>query len=602
MRIIIQLIFLALFCIQLPLYAASALRVSSYDIEDGLSQETILCIYQDRHGFMWFGTEDGLNRFDGKHFKVFKHQPGNLNSLAQNKITAITQDSTGTMWVTTAMGSLHRFERDTEQFTLFKNEQFKGSSTSAALLNFNDSQLWVGQSNEIARFDINTQQFEQLKLPSTSPSPSSNQKSSSPATNSTSSSEIYTMKQDHNGNVWIGTVGNGLFLYLTKQQQFKHYLHEPENPTSINSNTIKKVQIDSSNTLWIGTNNGLARYNPKTDDFERFVYDKNNPKSLGGNSVNAIIEDNQHRLWVGTYNGLNAMEPSTHQFTRFNPDYSRKNALTNGLIDALYVSRDNVLWIGLSANGLNKYNLSAERFNLTKMNNTAINSSQRTASQRYASSGKNVIWALAEDHKDNLWIGAEGGGVSHFNRADNSYRHYQKDENNPNSLSSNRIFSLLESSPGIMWVGTFDAGINILDTHTNTVTRFSHDPADPHSLGHNMVLTLFKDSNDNLWVGTRGGLSLYDPVNRRFDNFTHDSANPHSISNNLIIDIDQSDPQTLWVATATGGLNEMNIKTKKFRQYYPQQPHSNGEKNQTLTSITPSIDGELWVTSTTGIY
>ncbi|NQZ09498.1 MAG: hypothetical protein HRT35_20295 [Algicola sp.] len=595
MRIIIQLIFLALFGFQTSSYAASALRVSSYDIEDGLSQETILCIFQDRHGFMWFGTEDGLNRFDGQHFKVFKHQPGNPNSLAQNKITAITQDSTGTMWVTTAMGRLHRFERDTELFTRFKSQQFEGSSTSTALLNFNDTQLWVGQSNQIARFNIKTQQFNQLELPSTSRSGTA--KSSSP------SSEIFTMARDHNGDVWIGTVGNGLFVYLTKQQQFRHYLHERENPTSINSNTIKKVLIDSSNTLWIGTTNGLARYNPKTDDFERFIYDKNNPKSLSGNSVNAIIEDTQQRLWIGTYNGLNAMEPSTRHFTRFNSDYSRKNALTNGLIDTLYVSNDNVLWIGLSANGLNKYNLSAERFNLTKMSSPAQgNASPKNRSQGSSSSGNNVIWALAEDHKDNLWIGAEGGGVSHFNRADNSYRHYQKDENNPNSLSSNRIFSLLESSPGIMWVGTFDAGVNILDTHTNTVTRFAHDPADPHSLSHNMVLTLFKDSHDNLWVGTRNGLSLYDPVNRRFDNFTHDPANPHSISNNLIIDIDQSDSQTLWVATATGGLNEMNIKTKSFRHYYPQQPHSNGEKNQSLTSITPSIDGDLWVTSSVGIY
>lgn len=576
------MVLLALLFITFNTFAG--LRFERFDSEHGLSQESITDIFQDSYGFIWIGTEDGLNRFDGYHFKVFRHQRDDLNSLSDNYVTEITQDSDGTLWVATYNGGLNRFDHATEQFHRLKNASDNPHSLPSDRLfcmtiNPQD-QLWLGLLGEVAILDINSgaqAKFSQLTLP-LDKQPSLRK------------SRVVNIEFDFDQSVWIATEGSGLYHYKVKQQSFDHYLFEADNPSGLLDNKVQDVYLDSSDNLWIATGNGLSTFDRDTKQFNHFRHDPNDYNTLSGNLINAVIEDNANRLWVATSTGLNRFDEKNQNFIRYLPDISNKNTLTTGFVDRLAVSKDNVLWVGLKTNGLNKVNLNAEQFNLNRTNVTNPN----------ALSG-NIIWALNESHDGNLWIGTEEGGLNYFNRTTGHFSHYRHDINNPNSIASDRIYSVLEVAPGKVWIGTVDKGVDFFDVQNNKVTHYRFDMNDPNSLSNDTVLKIFKDSKQNLWVATRSGLNRFDPQKQHFIRYLHDENNPHSIGDNLVGDIFQSDPNTLWLATAGSGLNQLDITSEKFTRFTHNSENQSSIISNTVMAITSAGNNKVWLSTMGGL-
>lgn len=552
-------------------------RFEQLSINDGLSQNTITSLMQDQQGFLWIGTQDGLNRYDGYQFKTFHHNPNQNNTLSDDYITALHQDKAGNIWIGTFTGGLNRYNPDTETFTNYTHNNQNQNSLSGnqvtTIISDQQGRIWTGTwGGGITILDTSANQYTRLTHDRRT-------------AKSLSHNLVWKIFKDRQNRIWVGTYGGGLNLYDETIDGFIHYKHDQNNPNSLSSDKIWSLAQNQAGQIWIGTEGGgLNRFDPINQQFTHYQHDASNPHSLSHNIVRDIIVDQEDNLWVGTYGGLNKLSFGSEQFIRYSKASVGTNGLSGNVIFSLLQSRDGAIWVGLQADGLNKYNPQQAQFvhmQHDRTNPDSLNS--------------NSVWSFLEDSAGTLWVGTDEGGLNQYDPINNRFIAYKHDPNDPNSIISNRVWALAEDKQGYIWIGTYGSGVSRLDPKTKQFIHYQHNENNNNSLSNNRVMSIFIDKNDTLWVGTYIGLNRFNANSGTFTHFKYDPMNSNTISNDAILSIDQSKNGHMLIGTYSGGFNIIDPKTRQVTRYQTNKFDQNSINNNTVMDSFEDSDGFIWL-------
>jgi signal transduction histidine kinase/CheY-like chemotaxis protein/ligand-binding sensor domain-containing protein len=594
---------------------------------NGLSDLNVNAILQDKRGFIWVGTADGLNRYDGYKFRVYRNDIKDTSSIGGSYIQNIAEDVEGNIWVATIGGGLNKFDRKTNRFHRYRHDEKNINSIASDFVTrvavdkygkiwaatqysgldvfdpkrgiflhylhkqndpksiigneisaiFNDSQnnIWVGTANNgLSKFDRETQSFV-------------NYKHIEGDKGSISGNRITAIFEDSGQKLWVGTQEKGLNLYNGHTGTFKHFLHDPRNPNSLCHNSIQSITEDDNHNLWIGTENGgLSIYSYAWEQFFTYSHDDVDNTSLGGNSVDVIRKDKDGNMWIGVFGGgVNLYKKSAADFTHYKHS-SQPTSLSNDYVLSIFEDENYNIWLGTDGGGLNLFNLKTGKFTTFRHQDNNKNSI----------SGDNILTVKQDDQK-NLWVGTWGNGVSVMNTQTRTFKTFRHDPANSNSISGDNVYAVAQTPDKRIWLGTFGDGLNLYDPATNVFTHFRNDPANPQSLGCDRINAMLCDSKGNLWLATDdAGLCLFDTHNYTCKSFKHDDNIRTSISNSTASDIFEDHLGRIWVSTL-GGLNLFDFKTKHFESFKTKD----GLPNDYIEAILEDDKGHLWLSTNNGL-
>ena len=594
-------------------------------LEQGLSQSAVYSIYQDSQGFMWFGTEDGLNRYDGNRIKIYSHDPADFTSLSNNTIYAILEDSNGFLWFGTHGGGLCKYDRSRDQFTTYRSTPLDSTSLSTdyvfAIVEdpFHPGVLWVGTSRgfniydpEIDGFTTNMIDYE--------------------VSMDLIDYGIYTLFLDHQQTLWIGT-DYGLASLDLEHGSFHHYVYSPDQPEGLSRNVIYAVHEDMNNLLWVATGRGLNSFDRQSGTFGHYPSDPKNPESISNDLVYSIYTDYSGYTWFGTYKGLNKYDPRTQRFSRIFTNPINVGSISSDYILSLYSDRSQVLWIGTSSGGVNLHDLKHRKFSHQKSDPGNPNSMSSNQVMAIYKDSSNMVWIgttdkgldtynpmtdqfthfqhdpdnpyslsdnsiafLFEDTRGDLWVGSSGG-LNKFSRSTGQFTRYVNDPENPQTLSDNNAFSMVQATEDVYWIGTFGGGLNRYNARDNIFTTFEADPGNPNSLSDNNIYCLFLDQQGVLWIGTDNGMDKFDESSGEFHHFKHVLDDTRSLSNNAVYCILEDEGGDLWIGTGGGGLNKYDRKTGLFTSFTKRD----GLPNDVVYAIVAGQDGAFWLSTNLGL-
>lgn len=562
---------LSLFLI-LPIVSFSSppsLRFKTIARSEGLSNSTVECILQDSKGFIWIGTRDGLNKYDGYEITVYKMNPKNANSLSDNYVRYIYEDRQNNLWIGTSNG-LNLFNRHNGTFTRYKHRNNESRTLSNNQVNCiyedNENNLFISTyGGGLNRLNRRKGTFSVIH---------------DPMSKNVYDNFVTYIFQDSNRNLWVATEG-GLKIYKNGNLHNYSLFKDPE----IN---ITVITEDRHSNLWIGTtDNGLYRFNLKMHDLKCYSHNEKDFSSISSNTIRDVLIDKKGNIWVGCTNGgLNLLLPTKNSFYRYSGnDVYNSGALLQKTVSTLYEDRQGNLWIGTHRGGVKLLTPKSQKFELFQWDKDKNSLSY------------NDVKAFYEDSYDNLWIGTDGGGLNKFNHMDGSFKHFRFNPYNPNSLSSDAVLDIVESPEKKLWVGTWGGGLNLLDPKTGKIKRFLNKPVDNNSISSNYITKLLKDRQGNIWVGTYyGGLNILNRQKNTFTRMTTDPKNQSSLYGNNIISLIEDLKGNLWIGTDDGGLNCYDISTNKFRHYF-----HNEERTPNIEVIFCDSKGRLWV-GQSGLY
>lgn len=554
--------------------AAKQVVFDAISLEEGLSQSVALEILQDSRGFLWIGTQDGLNRYDGYEFRVFKHSTTNPDSLSSNFINALAEDAEGQLWVGSNGRGLDRYDPASGKFVHFNTANSNlGDDFVNALFVDRDGVLWIGTgSGGLCRLvDSSTARFECYV--------------NDPADeNSLSNNTVLAIAQDGVGNLWVGTLGGGLNRLDPRRGQFARFRSDPARPDSLSSDSVQALAVDAAGAIWVGmANTGLDRLDPVTGSVSHYRHDPDDASSLGDDTIVALWIDADDVLWIGTNGGgLNTLELATQRWTRYRVDAADPTSLPNNQVWSIFQDDAGVYWFGTFGSGLARYDRARQKFAVYRNNPesaTGLSSSQ--------------VWGFAEDRAGSLWIGTNGGGLNQFDPGNGKWSQYRNDPADPASLSGDWIMGIHEDAQGNLWVGAFGAELNRLDRATGEFARY----ADAVSTA---VIT--EDSRSRLWIGGYGiGLGLYDRDADRFTFFTNDPTDAQSLSGNSVVSILEAPDGTLWLGLFGGGLNRFDPRTETAVRYQNDPLDLNSLASDVVLAMHQAADGTLWIGTDSGL-
>ncbi len=576
--------------IGLLLLCAAPLAADSFNIRfdrlskpEGLLQQDVYAILQDRHGFLWLGTQDGLNRFNGYEFEEWQHKPNDPNSLGNNWILSLLEDRDGNLWVGTQGGGLNLWQPELSAFERFRSNSSNPHTLSSDRVRvlFEDSVgvIWVGtDGGGLNRFDRATSRFRRFLHDPGEPT-------------SLSNNRILCILEDGAGQLWVGTDGGGLDRFDPDTQEFTSYLRSTENPRGIDARRVRTVFEDTPGVLWIGTyEDGLFRYEVESDSYRRFISDPRDSSSLSSNRVRTIYRDARGLLWIGADGGLNLWQPDSQTFQRLVNDPADPRSLSADRVESIFQDRGGVLWVGLKGGGLNKWNSRSGLF-------TAH--SEEPANPHGLSA--NVVTSLAEEVDGTVWVGTYGGGLNRRDPRTGRFQHYRHDPADPYSLADDRVMSLLVDSESAVWAGTYEGGLHRLDRATGRFERFAHRPGDARSLSGNGITVIYEGRDGLLWIGTQHGLNRFDRRSGRFVSYQHDPLNSTSLSSNQVFAIMEDGAGDLWVGTHGGGLNRFDRASGAFNRYEHDPSDDRSLSGDSVMTILEDSSGVLWIGTQNGL-
>jgi len=561
-------------------YPMGKIKFNRLSTQHGLSNSAVTCIYQDIRGFMWFGTQDGLNRYDGYNFKVFKNEPGNLESLSDNFIFSIYENNNGDLYIETISGKLHQYNPLSESFSIISRDSIdlNKCKSNSVLAFYNDSNniRWSGE--------LSTPSGLKKENPVTHEPKVFLHNNNDPF--SISDNRVFSVMEDGDGNIWVGT-RDGLNMYENKSGNFIRYKNDPANPQSISDNWIWPVFQDSRGNMWIGTKEGgLNHLDMYTGKFTSYKFDALDPTSISDNWIFSIFEDRGGVIWIGTNNGgLNYFHHSTLAFENYIYNADEKSISSNN-VNSIHVDRSGNYWIGTSEGGLDKFdyqNKFFKNFRHSKSNpNSLID---------------NNVHIISEDSYGLLWLGTFSSGLDIFNPKTETFTHYKCEPDNANSLSDSSIYSIVEDKQGIMWIGTNSGGLNRFDRKTGLFTTYKHDENDTTSISSNKTWSVFEDYKGILWIGTFGnGVSVFDKDSETFIHYKNIPNDSTSISSDNVVRIFEDSNHNMWFGT-TGGLNRFFRDSGTFKSYH----EADGLANENVYGILEDSNGYLWMSTNNGI-
>ncbi|MFN7985922.1 MAG: two-component regulator propeller domain-containing protein [Thermoanaerobaculia bacterium] len=601
--------------------AALPVDVDRYSLEQGLSQSIVEAIVQDRRGFLWLATEDGLNRWDGHRFTVFRNVAGDPRSLSYNDLKCVAEDRSGALWVGTFEGGLNRLDPATGDVTRFRNDPADPSSLPAnivrAVLEDRDGKVWAGtQGGGLARLDPATGRFTRFRHDARD-------------AGSLTHDDVRALLLDGEGTLWVGTYGGGLDRFDRSRGAFVHVaaseggagallvdaLLEDRSGTvwagtyggglfavdrgsgrlvrcrgeALPSALVKALAEDHEGFLWVATDGGgLARLDRRTGAVVVHRHDPAEPRSLATDRVWALREDRSKVLWVGTYGGgLNALDLGKKRFLSVRHDPRDPASLGHDIVWAFHEEPDGTLWVGTDSGGLQRWD---RRRNVFR----GFRHDPRDAS----SLAHDTVRALLADASGSLWVATNGGGLDRLDRATGRFEHHCHDPRDPGSLAHDELRALYEDREGTLWAGTFGGGLDRLDRAAGRFVHHRNDPADPRSLSNDFVRCILEDSGGALWIGTQGGgLNRLDRATGTFTRFRNDPADDASLSSDYVFALHEDRAGSLWAGTYGGGLNRLDRAAGRFARVTVRD----GLASDLVYGILGDERGRLWVSSNRGL-
>jgi len=566
------------------------IQFENISIDEGLSQSIVKCILQDGKGFIYFGTEDGLNRFDGYSFEVIRNKPEDENSLSYNDITALYEDQKGNLWIGTFNGGLNKYNIGKKQFTRFLNDPDNKNRISHdninSIIEDNEGAMWIGTDNGL-----------NIILPEdTTTGTHSIEQISHESGNSSNliHNIVHVVFQDRYGTIWVGTEGGLDKLTLNRgdfsQIIIEHQLHDPFDANSISNNSVRTIFEDSRGYLWIGTDHGLNKIirNNRNEDvrFVSYKFNNTNTNSISHNKIYSITEDDSGILWVGTDGGgITLFDFEKNKFTHYLNDPQNKRSISYNEIRSIYKDRSGIMWIGTYGGGIEKVFRGAQQFSLYNHKPTEFNSLSHP-----------IIWSICEDRQGILWVGTHGGGLDRIDRVNNFYKHFKHIPGSSNSLSNDIVRIVYEDIDGTIWLGTHGGGINKFDPESEKFVVLRNIPGNSNSLVHDEIRGITKDRSGDLWIGTYGrGLDRYIEKTKSFTHFRNNPADISSISNDFVRVIFEDKKGTLWIGTEGGGLNKFNRETETFKRFKSDPRDHTSISNDYIFTIHEDKEGMLWL-------
>ncbi len=537
---------------------------------NGLSQNSGHVILQDSQGFMWIGTNSGLNRYNGYEFTVFNHDPEDSTKISGDNLSTIYEDRRGNLWVGATGAGLNLFDRDTQTFRHYKityNDDGQVSSGAisnnsiSSILELDNGQFWLGTDEGLNLFDRDTETFVHFYADSTDP-------------DSLGSSRITALFQDSRGTFWIGT-GRGLHIFNTEDQTFTRFPESGADPSGLREKTINKIYEDRHGILWFATGEGLYSYDRKSQSFSVYLPDHRDPTSISGSSIFSILEDHRGMLWIGTENnGLNAFDRESKTFHHYQSNLDDPNSLSNDAIYSLHESDNNILWIGTYSGGINYLDRKKPDFEHYKHNS----GSDYTLSS-------NSVTSFLEDSHGNFWVGTDGGGLNRFDRESGDFYTLRHDPDDKNSLSSDVVLALLEDRRGHIWIGYYNGGISRFEPQEGRFTHYRSGPDKETNLCHEDIFALYEDSEGIIWAGTNGGGVC--GLNPETGKFTHYQA-----QEGVIRDIMEDSMGDFWLATYGGGLKKLDREEGGVWNFYE---GGNGLRSNIILTIHEDQNNNFWL-------
>ncbi|PWK78335.1 signal transduction histidine kinase [Mucilaginibacter oryzae] len=596
----------------------SALKFKQLSTNQGLSQSHVVTILQDSRGYMWFGTEDGLNKYDGYKFTPYKHDHNNKASIIDNYVLSLMEDDAHNLWVGTESG-LDRFDRATDTFI-----HYSGKSVFSVNSIFLDSKkrTWLGTGKGLYLFNTANGSFKKIAYAGKNPAgltddfisqvtgdndgwlwiatdnglyhfdPESGKSTGyfhNPANNSSiGSSWIKAVYNDSKGNTWVGTHGGGLALYNRNNNSFTNFKHDPKNNNSICHDDILSIH-EYKGKLWIGTENGgISVLDYPANRFTAYQNDSYNPYSLSSNSVYCLYQDRTGNLWVGTYSGgVDFLPAIGNKFTSYSHSPDNPNSLSNNNVLAISGDGSNEnIWIGTDGGGLNLFNRTKKTF----VRYLHSDNNSNTISNNYPI-------AIVPVNKNTIGIGYHVGGFDLFDITKGTFKHYMPQANNLRSLSLSDITDAYKDREGNIWLGTWKGGLNYFNIKTGLFTRYTYNPKDTNSIGSDIINIVYEDKRGNIWIGTDNGLDMLEPKSGRFTHYRHNEEAQHSLPNNTVESITETDDGDLWVGTNGGGLALLNKRSQTFTIYTERE----GLPNNVIFGILQDTKGNFWLSTNKGI-
>jgi ligand-binding sensor domain-containing protein/signal transduction histidine kinase len=595
--------------ITLPVVDGKGVRFTRLSTDEGLSQTRVIQIVQDDQGFMWFGSQYGLNRYDGYKFKVFKHEPGNPNSLSGVFISSLFKDRSGSLWIG-CDEFLDKFDPLTETFTHYRidTKDAQGETVPVThIIQDHGGMLWLSTLRGLFRFDPSTGQTIRHRHDPNNPF-------------SLSSDEIKVTGEDKMGTFWVGTsegldafdrdtgkvtlhvplhergemsfyedrlgvfwivhvTGDGLAVFDRKTNTLTHYSFNGGPLSDALPTGVMAMLEDRDGTLWFATlGNGLLKFDRQGRKFIRYRHDPTNPDSLGQDDVAALFQDRDGNIWAG----LHMMAPDRFStrpplFEKFKHEPGNPNSLSGTMVNGIYEDRQGILWIG-SIDALHRVD-----------RNTGQYTFYRTARPGVSPRPTSII----EDRTGVLWVGSDAHGLTRFDPKTGLFKTFRHNPADPFSVSSDRVDRLLIDHAGTLWATTFD-GLNRFDPATSRFTVYKPDNRSSAQID----IDVKEDRQGALWIGTHStGLERFDPATGRFTAiYKHNANDPTSLSNNRVNSVQFDHSGTMWVGTQNG-LDKFDPKTGRFKSYYEQD----GLSGNVVSCILEDERGNLWMSTNNGL-
>jgi ligand-binding sensor domain-containing protein/signal transduction histidine kinase len=554
---------------------------SHYSVNDGLSQSVIKCIFQDSKGYIWFGAQQGLNRFNGYSFDNYLNSPADSNSISDNWIYSITEDKEGDIWIGTRNG-LNKYDQKTGHFKQFLHNISDNNSISS---NYIYGLSLDAQGNILA----NTASALNIINPKTLVV----EKYANPITISKEiSDEGRPILQTKDGNIWIATA-EGLCCFNGNEKYF------PASDTisklkSLSNNNITALTEDSEGNLWIGSQAGLNRMDLKTFVVSKYFLDPKRTESSNSNFIRSVKIDGNGKLWIGTNGGgLFRLSLSSDfkilEQINFEASNQTVGNLSQNIVLSLFIDKTDLLWIG-TLNGIDKIDLKKRKFNLYRRSND-FNSVDLL---------DNVIASVFKDKKNNIWIGNWGSGLNILDRSTNKVQHYTSQSKGNSYISNNFIHVIYQDSKNRIWIGTRDK-INLFDeANKRFLTLNQYFGSDKLPDFQNIrVNNIFEDSFGFFWIATQNGLYKLDIENQQFEIFLQGAGNLN-VSSNLIYRIIEDSTRNLWIGT-TQGLDKYIRNEKRFVHYQRSQNSANTLCSNFIVSLCKDFEHNIWIGTTSGL-
>ncbi|HVW60081.1 MAG TPA: two-component regulator propeller domain-containing protein, partial [Puia sp.] len=600
---------------------SSHINFTSLTSRDGFLSNSVNAILKDRYGLMWFATDDGLNKFDGTNFTVYRHRQSDSSSLRANEILALHEDRSGNLWVGTSGGAVSRYDRQLDRWVSYPGAEGAGglypNAVIRSICSDEEGKIWIAQFETLFVLEPSTHHFSKVLA--------------AQAGGALNKMTFFCVFEDSRRRMWAGS-DKGLFLYEKATHSFRQFRHDGRNAFSLMDDRVKALGEDKAGNLWVGTEGGLCMMLPDESGFVRYKPTGDKDAVLGGGAINAIAADKDGMLWIGTMEGLHVLDPRTGHSVGYMPEEGNIHSLTSKAIKSIYIDKEGIYWFGTYRGGINKYDKNLNLFNV-KLGDAFHDNGTRTS----------IVTSFAERDKDHVWVGTDGGGLYDFDRkterlgpvsllsqgkapvslavlalkvtrnrqlyigtygngliildpVTGKVRHMMMGPG-INDLSANDFYCIMEDGKGQVWLGTNGQGVNVLRDN-KVIARFTPRPKGAGDVllpVNGYIRAIEEDKEGDIWIGSYGsGLAIYRPSSGKFTVY---GQNNSQLPNDKICALLSDSKGRIWIGTYGGGLSVFDKKSGQFTSF----SEKDGLQNTSIYQVVEDARGRIWVSTNSGL-